>query len=364
MPARSTSRDDGCHRVGDGPAPPPNGERIAATRAHGFARDVLLAVGMPMEEATLVADQLVWRDLREGAPTGLAALPSCVEGIVAGTTDPRARPAIVGEVGAVAVLDAGRAWGQVAAVHAMRVAVERARTSGLGLTLVRNSRTANAMGFYPTIAIEAGMIGLVITDSEPLQAPWGGTTRVLGNQAFAFGCPARRHHPLLFDTATTAISKARINSLARRGERLPPGVALDGEGRPTLDPVEALEGMLVPAAGHKGYGLAVMWEVLTGALAGLLRADDRAAGPVRTTSLFVLAIDPRVSGSHEQFIESVDDLIDRIHASPPGPGVERVYAPGERGFITAEERAQTGIPISAARIVELRALGEGHGVAW
>src|SRR5262249_45955011 len=154
----------------------------------------------------------------------------------------------------------------------------------------RDSRTANVMGYYPTLAIAAGMVGLAITNSEPLQAPWGGTTKVLGNQAFALGAPASRHHPLLYDGAATATSRARINDLARRGRPLPDGAALDVEGRPTTDPAAALEGMLLPSGGHKGYALSVFWEVLTASLAGGARGRDP-----HDTSLFLLAIDPAAS---------------------------------------------------------------------
>jgi LDH2 family malate/lactate/ureidoglycolate dehydrogenase len=333
--------------------------RVPADDLSRFASLVLEKTGLSHDDAAFVAEQLVWRDLREEYPHGLTALPSCLAAFANGKADPRARCEIVNDTSALTVIDAHGASGMVSASFAMRHATERASRKGIGLAVVRDSRTASVMGYYPTLAIAAGMVGLAITNSEPLQAPWGGTTKVLGNQAFALGAPASRHNPLLHDGAATATSRARINDLARRGLPLPEGAALDVEGRPTTDPAAALEGLLLPSGGHKGYAVSVFWEVLTAALAGGGRGRDP-----HDNSLFLLAIDPAASVGRERFIASVDDLIDRIHDSPPQAGVDRVYAPGERGYITAADRAKTGIPISAARIAELAALGERVGVAW
>jgi LDH2 family malate/lactate/ureidoglycolate dehydrogenase len=327
-----------------------------------FSREVLRAAGLSTDDAGLVAEQLAWRDLREEVPIGLAALPSCVEALRSGATDAKAVPHLARDAGALAVVDGAGVWGQLTAVYAMHEAVTRARAHGVGVAVVRDSRTANVMGYYPTLAIDAGMVGLAITNSEPYQPPWGGTTKVLGNQAYALGAPAARHHPLLFDGAATQLSMGRIRSLARRGLPLPEGGALDAQGRPTLDPVAALTGALLPSGGYKGYALSVFWEILTGALAD----DQPAAGRdgVERTSLFLLAIDPRATVGTERFLQSVDELIDRIHASPPAAGVARVWAPGERGYVTAEERRAKGVPFTAVRIAELQGLGKSLGVAW
>ena len=335
---------------------------VSAADLVRFSREVLRAAGLSADDASLVAEQLAWRDLREEVPVGLAALPSCVEALRSGTTDAKAVPHIARDSGVLAVVDGAGVWGQLTAVYAMREAVKRARAHGVGVAVVRDSRTANVMGYYPTIAIDAGMIGLAITNSDPYQAPWGGTTKVLGNQAFALGAPASRHHPLLFDGAATQLSMGRIRSLARRGLPLPEGGAVDAEGRPTLDPIAALTGALLPSGGYKGYALSVFWEILTGALAD----DQPVAGPdgFNRTSLFLLAIDPRATVGSERFLRSVDELIDRIHASPPAAGVARVWAPGERGYVTAEERRVKGVPFTAARIAELQGLGKSLGVAW
>jgi len=330
---------------------------VSAADLTRFARDILATTGLSSADASLVAEELVWRDLREQFPHALTALQSCLGSMAKGESDPRARPSVARELGAFVLVDAHRAWGQVSAPYAMGLAIERAKRSGVGVAVVRDSQTANAMGYYPTLAIRAGMVGLAVTNSEPYQPPWGGTTKVLGNQAFSYGAPASRHHPLLYDGSTTQISMARIRDLERRGKPLPDGVALDKAGDPTTDPGAVFA--LLPSGGHKGYGLSVFWELLTSAL-----ADDALPEDSHRTSLFLVAIDPEASVGRERFCATVDELIDRIHASPPQPGVDRVYAPGERGYLTAEERAKTGIPIKDARLTELTAIGAKVGVAW
>jgi LDH2 family malate/lactate/ureidoglycolate dehydrogenase len=250
----------------------------------------------------------------------------------------------------------------------MRLSIEKARAGGVGITVVRDSSSAAAMGYYAWLAATAGLIGMAITNGVPLMAPWGGREKLLGNQGYAIATPAGSHPPLVFDGAISVMSTGAMHGLAARGEPLPAGVALDAEGRETLDPVAGLAGVLLPAGGHRGYGLALMWEILTGVLAG----GDRFAPDVGTpadlsrpqgVALFLLAIDPTVIMPLEAFTARVDTLIDRIHASPRAPGVDRIYVPGERSAGIAETRDET-IPLSAAAIEALRGLGAEVGVAW
>jgi LDH2 family malate/lactate/ureidoglycolate dehydrogenase len=214
--------------------------------------------------------------------------------------------------------------------------------------------------------VRAGQVGLAITNSMPLLAPWGGTTKLLGNQAYAIGCPAGRYPPLLLDTSNSATSWGYVRLAHERGEPLDPGLAFDRDGQPTTDPAAALEGLLAPAGGHKGFGLALMWEILTGVLGGL------AFGPnvggledvtrTQEVSHFLLALDPAAYLPLDQFTARVDSLIEQIGNVPPVPGVERPYAPGEQGFARAAARERDGIPLSARRQSELAAIAKRVGV--
>jgi LDH2 family malate/lactate/ureidoglycolate dehydrogenase len=334
-----------------------------------FATAVLAAAGAPADDASIMSDVLVWSDLRGTAMQGVMRLPLCVRRMRAGGTRPEARTETRRESSAFIALDGLDSWAPVIGTRAMRTAIAKARATGIGAAVVSDTTFAFALGYYPALAISERMIGLAINDSLPLMAPWGGTKKVLGNQAFAIGAPAGRHSPLLLDTATSAITWTAMHELQEQGRPLPEGVALDADGRPTTDPAAAMAGRLLPLGGPKGTGLAAMWEVLTGVLSGgavfstAVRTPndvDRGQG----TSLFMLAIDPVASMPYEQFVDRIDRLIDDIKASPPAEGVDRVYAPGERGYLTAERRSREGIPMTSAVVDELRALGAELGVAW
>jgi LDH2 family malate/lactate/ureidoglycolate dehydrogenase len=343
---------------------------VTADRLRDFAVAVLQKVGMSADDAAMTAGAMVWADLRDLPMHGVSGkLPQCVRRIAKGTTAARVEWTPIGRGPATVVYDARNAWGQVTGVRLMREAIEIARTHGLGLAVARNSSSAAAMGHYASLAVDTGMVGIAITNGPALMPPPGGTTRVVGNQGFAIGAPARRHRPLLFDSALSLISTGEIHTAQERGAELPPGLMLDRSGRPTVDPAVALEGLYVPIGGHRGFGLALMWEVLTGVLSGGERiaadvgqpdAYDRTQGVSHT----FIAIDPTVAMPLEDFRSRVDDLIDQVHASPPAAGVERIYVPGERGYETSERRSREGIPLTAKRADTLRALAKEVSVTW
>ncbi|MCC6177253.1 MAG: Ldh family oxidoreductase [Chloroflexi bacterium] len=340
--------------------------RVPADDVRAFVRRVLLALGMRPSAADITADAMVWADARGIEPHGVAKLPLLAARIEAGVTAPDAEPTVLAETDTTVLMDAGTGWGQPAAAWAMELACEKARLHQVGVAVVRNSSSLGALGYYPMIAVRAGSIGLAITNSMPLLAPWGGTAKLLGNQGYAIGCPAGRHPPLLLDTSNSATSWGAIRLAEERGESLEPGLAFDRSGQPTVDPAAALQGLLAPAAGHKGYGLALMFEVLTGVLAGLAVAphvgspDD--CTRTQQVSHFLLALDPTAFLLRETFLARVDALIDEVHAVPPAPGIERVRVPGERSADRAESSHRDGILLSAARVSELRALAARIGV--
>jgi LDH2 family malate/lactate/ureidoglycolate dehydrogenase len=337
---------------------------VDAVRLHTFACNVLRAVGMPEDDATTCADAMLWAECRGLPQHGISGkLPLCVSRIRSGGTRPSVswRPVI--DLPAYVVIDAHEAWGQVAAARAMRLAIDKARTIGIGLALVRGSSTAAAMGYYVSLAIAEGMIGIAATNGAPLMPAPGGTKPVVGNQAFAIGAPGGEM-PLLFDTALSVMSTGELEAYRVRGEQLPEGVALDEEGRPTRDPEKAVAGLLLPIGGHRGFGLALMIETLTGLLSGggVFTSDLGDVAPhdqAQRGSHFLLAINVSIPQARAQFASQVDQLVERVHAAA---AAERTFVPGERGAETAEARRRTGIPIAAHHARTLRALAVDVGV--
>lgn len=346
-------------------------EIVPHERLRSFAERLLATVGMPAADAALAADSMIWAELRGLPMHGVSAkLPQCVARIRAGGTVASVDwDAATRTVGSVTLVNAANGWGQVAATRAMRAAIATAREGGVGLAIVRESSSAAAMGSYVSLAVAERMVGIAITNGPALMPPVGGTTRAVGNQGFAIACPAAKHPPLIFDSALSLISTGEIHTHQERGKRLAPGLMLDRAGRPTTDPVEALAGLYIAIGGHRGFGLALMWELLAGVLSGGRRFGQDVGGPdahaeAQSVSHFLLAIDPGTAQPYETFLARVDALIDQVHASPPAAGVDRIYVPGERGTLTADARRRDGVPISAKRAAVLRALGAEHGIPW
>ena len=343
--------------------------RVSPEQIRSVAFPLLQAIGMPPDDASITADAIVWNELRGAAGHGLSRIFQILERSRAGGLNLAVDWTPLRETSGTALLDAHDGWGVVAGTRAMGIAVDKARDAGVGAVVVRNSDVTSAMGYYPYVAVMAGMVGLAITNSVPLMPPWGGTEVLLGNQAFAIGAPTRNHPPLIFDSSTSAYNMGRMRRAAAGGEKLPPGVALDGKGEETDDAAAALEALrLLPMGGHRGGGLAIMWEVLTGVLAGR-RSTTEVVGMQeleRTpgVSLYVQAVDPRAFLPYDTFLARVDRLIDQIHSNPPRSGVDRVRVPGERKAGFEADYRSRGVPVPAERLDRLRTLSEDLGVGW
>jgi LDH2 family malate/lactate/ureidoglycolate dehydrogenase len=323
---------------------------------------------MSQEDASICAEAMVWSDLRGVPRHGLTGrLPQLVDRIRAGGVNTTPRWDVVRQSPGTAMLDADGGWGQVAGTRGMLLAVAGAKKQGIGMAVVRDADITAALGWYAHVAIREHMIGLAINNTTPLLAPWGSDAKILGSQPFAIGTPSARHHPILFDSTLASMSNGAIEAAHQRGEALPPGVALDAHGKPTVDPIEALAGQVLPMGGYRGYGLALMWEVLTGVLGGgRMTPNVGGAAPLDKApgiSLFCLAIDPAASMPYEAFVSRVDDLIDQMHAASPAPGVDRVRVPGELGYEAARVHELEGVPVDEEHAARLRVLGDEYGVS-
>ncbi len=343
-------------------------ELVDAERFRRFTQQVFERCGMPGADAEILTDHLVWAELRGLAWLGARKIPEYVARLRARVTSATGRdPEIQLQRGGFLVVDAEDTFGQVVGYRVMRKVTETARTTGVSAAVIRNTTSAGALGYFASLAVEDGMIGLAINNSPPLQTAPGGVEPIVGNQAFAVASPAGKHPPLVLDMATSSMSLVRIHDHQRRGELLPDGVALTADGRPTADPVEALDGILLPMGGHRGFGLALLWEVLTGVLAASATYSTDVAWPGDTSrpqgvSMLLLAVDPTVSMPYDAFTARVDELVDRIHAARVAPGADPLRMPGERAAHTMERHRADGIPLPAALRAKLQDLATELGV--
>jgi LDH2 family malate/lactate/ureidoglycolate dehydrogenase len=335
------------------------------TAAHRLGTDVLGALGMPADDASIATDALLWAALQGRTTHGLVRLDKIAQAVRAGELSMVVDWAPIHEYGGTTVLDAGNGCGYVAAERGMRLALTKAKRFGVGITSVRHcGRDTGALSWPTSLALDEKMIGLAITNGYPLMVALGGAAKILGNQAFSIATPAGRHSPMVLDTGLGAESLGPLLKAAASGAPVAPGLIVNAQGEPTTDAKAWLDGGgLVPVGGRRGYGLALMWEVLTGILAGGDLPSDR-INERFANSLFLMAIDPAAFLDLDEYLERVDQLIDDMHASPRAPGIERIRVPGEGRDSLAERQSRTGITLPADDVRKLRALTEGLGVGW
>jgi LDH2 family malate/lactate/ureidoglycolate dehydrogenase len=336
---------------------------LATSAAHTFAADALGALGMPDEDAAVIADSMVWAGLRGSINHSLIRLADIAEGATTGSLSLTADWKPLRQSGNATLMDAGGTWGMLAGTYGMRHAVTAARAYGVGVTSMRNSDITSLMAWYPSHAVSERMIGIAITNTLPLMPIWGGRGKFIGNQAFSIASPAGRHDPVYIDMALAEESNGRLNRAAAAGIPLRPGIAVDADGEPTTDAARWRDGgAVLPMGGHRGSGLALIWEVLTAVLSGGYMLNE-IPQPDRPC-LFLMAIDPSAFLPYEEFTERVDRLVDQLTASPPAPGADRVRVPGHDGARLARERSRDGIPFPADQVRDLRELAGELGIEW
>jgi LDH2 family malate/lactate/ureidoglycolate dehydrogenase len=349
--------------------PAPDATLVSKHDLLGFATGLLTAATVTSDDARITAEGLVWSDLRGRHPQGVSRLPNFIQrvrrGLITSPADMRWT-----EAGpAAAILDADNALGHVAGVTAMRRAIDLARAHGVGVTAVRHSNLYGAAAYFCSLATDAHCLGFSCTNAVAKVAPFGGVRPVFGTNPLAFGCPTASGVPILVDFSTSAIAGSTARGLDEHGGRLPEGVALDKDGRPTTDPRDLAAGTLLPAAGAKGFGLALMVDILCGALAGA--ALSREVGsmyntwdrPVNTGHFF-LALDVARFASPDDFLRRVDMLLEAIRAAAPPDAPVRF--PGEIRGALATRYAREGIPLPRETVDALTTLaGElGVGAPW
>jgi LDH2 family malate/lactate/ureidoglycolate dehydrogenase len=333
-----------------------------------FVTDLLMGLELPETDAALVAQALVRANL-EGVEThGLGRLPNYVARLRKGLVNPKPQMRLVHQNGATALLDADNGMGQVAAATAMREAIRLAETLGASWVGVRHSNHFGAASFYCNMAVEAGMIGLVFSNSPPGMVPYGGRQAYLGTNPIGIGIPSGAANPIGIDMATSAVARGHIIMASRNGQSIPLGWALDMNGVPTENPDEALRGALLPMAGAKGYALALAVETLCSALTGASLSPeipsyfDNWEQPSNTGHM-VGAINIAAFLPPEVFGERVDQLIAGLKQTPNAAGHEAVLIPGERRVREAEQRTTQGVPLAAPIVEQLNTIAAELGVA-
>ena len=331
---------------------------IASERLKDCVTGIFVGQHVPESEARIVADSLVEADLRGVSSHGVVRVPTYVAGLKNGSINPRPRLDVVVDLGPRAIVDGDDGMGQVAADRAMRLAIERAREHGIGAVGLRRSRHCGAMAYWAIQALAADCIGFATTNAGLNMAPTGGRDKIIGNNPLAIAVPTNRPWPMVLDMATSVVAGGKLDVAAIRGQKIPPGWATDLDGNPTDDPVTARKGLLLPVGGPKGYGLAVMLDVLAGVLTG---ARFGGGLGIPGSGQFFLAIQVDGFMPIAEFRDRMDQLIDQIHQSRRAPGSERIFVQGEIEYEMAQRRIREGIPLEEATVDNLRRLASEAG---
>jgi LDH2 family malate/lactate/ureidoglycolate dehydrogenase len=292
-----------------------------------------------------LAGLLVDSELRGHPDHGIAALGLLTRLYSDGELNPRPRVRVLRETDGALLLDGDRGCGPDAPTRAMRWCIERARArGGMAVAAVRDWQLLVAAPFA-RLAAEAGLIGFVSTNFRPLVAPPGGRTPVLGTNPFAYGLPAGRHPPVVLDVATTVVAMQKVRVAANEGVPMPEGLIFDRTGRSTTDPAAFFEGGSLaslgsPFAPHKGFGLALFVDALSGVLSGAGFGQGLAAD---APGDFLWALDVEAFLPREEFLERMDSLIDQIKGGERAPGVDELLVPGERGERRQRELTARGV---------------------
>lgn len=330
------------------------------------AASVFAAAGLSPTAAATVAESLVEADLRGTPSHGVLLAPMYVERLRKGSVSTHETADVVHDAGAVAVLDAGHALGQLTGDQAMDLAVDKARTYGIGAVTVRRAFHFGGAYRYARTAAAAGCVGIAAANTRPLMPAPGGAAAVVGNNPLAVGVPTAGE-PILLDMALSEAALGKIRLAAQEGRDIPPTWATDRDGTPTTDSCAALTGLLLPTAGHKGYGLALVVDILTGVLSGG-GFGNRVRGLYADTSApndcahFFLALDVSAFGDRADFEGRVAELAEQITGSPKAPGTERLLLPGQ---LEAERQAaarRTGVPLDATVLDALKETAASVGV--
>jgi LDH2 family malate/lactate/ureidoglycolate dehydrogenase len=342
---------------------------IAIEPLRRFCAAAFEQVGVPAADAALVADTLVEADLRGVHSHGVWWVKSYTERLRRGGTKPRPQLAVIRETPAMVLLDADGALGQVASARAMQLAIEKAKQGGVGVAAVHNSNHFGAAAYYAQLAARHNQIGFATTDAEPTMAPWGGAGKlVVGNNPLAYAIPVDEGFTMVLDMAQSVVAWGKIFLAAQRGEKIPPTWALNTAGEPTDDPHEAMAGVLLPVGGYKGYGLALVMQVLSSVLSG--SAFGATMPPMTDPSTpqghghFFLALDIAHFIPLEEFRRSMAQVVAEQRAVALAKCIDRIYLPGEIEHLKRQERLETGIPLERYVIDALRQLGAELGISF
>ncbi len=342
---------------------------IQAHKLRTLVADIFKAKEVRLEEAELVADQLVESNLVGYDSHGVVRVPRYVKAIEEGEININASLEVTRQSPSSLMIDGDWGFGQVVAGAAVRMAIEGAARQGVCYVGVLNCNDVGRLGAYTTNAAREGFVAIMMINdggANPHVPPWGGKSPLLSTNPIAASFPRGGGEPLGIDLSTSICAGGKIQVAMKREEALPDGVIIDSGGRPTNDPEDffgippgAVLPLGSPVAGHKGFALGLMVDILAGALSG---AGCSGSGGRDAQGIFLLLMDVDAVSDRDRFDTHVRGLIDAIRSAPVAQGFDEIRIPGERQCSTKRERLDKGIEIEEMTWSEIAQIADKLGV--
>jgi LDH2 family malate/lactate/ureidoglycolate dehydrogenase len=341
--------------------------RISPTRLREFVSLAYQSEGVPKADADFTADTLVQADLWGHQSHGVLRLGWYYARLRSGAMKPTTLPETIVDGGAVAVIDGHDGVGQIVAKHATEEAIRRAKIHGVGVVSVRNSNHFGTCMYFTGMGARQGCITLLTTNGGPNMAPWGGLKKMIGTNPWSVSAPAGRFPPMIMDVANSGVARGKIFLAQQRREAIPDTWAIDKEGNSTTDPRAALEGFILPMAGHKGYAIGMIVDMLSGVLSGSAFLDDVHGpyDPVNRSGAghFFVAFNVEAFQPRAQFDARMEEYIERLKAVPIAPGHEDIFYPGEIESRNDKKHREEGLLLPQDTLTDLANVAQTTGLS-
>ncbi len=340
--------------------------RVNHERLIDFATAVYSGAGMPEADARLVADTLVQADLWGHQSHGVLRLGWYLDRVRNKVMNPVTKPEFIVDAGAMALIDGHDGVGHVLTALATREAVKRAKAHGIGAVGVRMSNHFGTCMYYTLMGAREGCVMFLTTNGGPAMAPWGGMKKIIGTNPWSIAAPAGKRAPFVVDMAATGVARGKIYLARNKNLPIPLGWAINQAGEPTTDPQEAIDGIILPMAEHKGYAMAAMVDMLSGVLTGSGFLSD-VHSPYKTAEKsncghLMIALDITRFQPLAQFNARMEAFVAEIKSVPTAKGFDEVFYPGEMEANNDVKNRRDGIQFPDDTLADLKRIATEMGL--
>lgn len=339
---------------------------VDAQKLIDFAAAVYAGQGVPEADARLVADTLVQADLWGHQSHGVLRLGWYLDRLRNKVMNPVTEPEFVVDAGGIAVIDGHDGVGHVLAKRAAEEAIRRAKVHGIAAVGVRMSNHFGTCMYYTLMGARAGCVMMLASNGGPAMAPWGGRRKIVGTNPWSIASPAGRHAPFVVDMANTGVARGKIYLARNKHQPIPEGWAITADGAPTTDPQAAIDGIILPMAGHKGYAIAAMVDMMSGVLtgSGFLSAVH---SPYKTADKsncghFMMAVNIEAMQPLAAFNARMEQWVAEVKSVPLAQGYDEVFYPGEMEARNDARNRATGITFPDDTIADLKRIAVETGL--